>query len=106
MKQGQQQIGTAMDPAREPTRTELTWQVSLLMKKLLGTPEVAAKVEGRDQCRSQNFRVTHPTLRIFTVFECFQQIIAKAINEYNLDIHRGLFASRCNAVITTLANGL
>ncbi|MFZ0257875.1 MAG: hypothetical protein WAN46_20055 [Gammaproteobacteria bacterium] len=70
-----------MDPAHKAARTELARQVPLLVKKLLGTPEVAAKVQSRDQCRGQNFRITHPALRIFTVLERFQQIIAEALND-------------------------
>ena len=61
-----------MDPSHEPARTELTWQVPLLVKRLLGTLEVAAKVQGRNQSRAQNFRLTHATLRIFPVLERVQ----------------------------------
>ena len=37
----------------------------------------------------ENFRVMHLTLTVFPMAECFQQIVTKAVHEYNLGVHRG-----------------
>ena len=89
VKQGQQAIGTAMDPSHEAARTELPGQISLVMEERVGTLEGAAKIQGSDPGCGQHFRVAHLTLRIVPILECFQPTIAKAINEYNFGVHRG-----------------
>jgi hypothetical protein len=51
--------------------------------------EASAKLEGGDQRGGENFRVGHLTLGVFTMTERFQQIVTKAVHEYNLCVHRG-----------------
>jgi hypothetical protein len=89
VKQGQHERGAAMDAPAEATRAEPARQVPLFVQELVGTLEVAAKVQGRDQGHRQNLRVAHPTLRVFPMLERLQQIITEAVNEYNLGVHRG-----------------
>jgi hypothetical protein len=82
-------MGAAMDATGEATRTERAGQLPLFVQKLMGTFEVAAKIQSRDQGRGQDFCVAHPTLRVFPMLKCLQQIITEAINEYNFHVHRG-----------------
>ncbi|CDH43469.1 hypothetical protein BN874_1200005 [Candidatus Contendobacter odensis Run_B_J11] len=89
MKQRHQQIRTAMDPTHKATRTQLPGQVPLFMEELVSTFKVSAKVQRGHQGRRQNLRVADSTLRVFPMLERFQQIITEAVNEYNLEVHRG-----------------
>ena len=87
--QGQHERGTAMDAPGEATRAEPARKISLFVQELVGTLEVAAKIQGGDQGYGQYLRVAHPALRVFPMLERLQQIITEAINEYNLGVHRG-----------------
>ena len=74
------------------------------MKKLVSAFEVPPKVQSGDQSRRQNLRVTDSTLRVFPMIQGFQQIVTKAVNEYNLKVHRGSAYRGVVEVLTTLAN--
>jgi hypothetical protein len=89
IEQGHQQWRTAMQAAVKTTGAEATDQVTLFMEEHIGTPEVSAKIKRGHQGDSQNFRIADLTLWVFIVLERLQEIITQAINEYNLQVHRG-----------------
>nr|WP_200286486.1 hypothetical protein [Rhabdochromatium marinum] len=89
MKQWPHERLATMKTAHEATGTEPTWEIARFMQKPMGSLKASAKLEGGDQRGGENFRVGDLTLWIFTMTECFQQIVTKAVYEYNLCVHRG-----------------
>ncbi len=78
-----------METTHEATRAELMWHIALFMRESMCPCEASAKREGGDEGGGENFRVVHLTLGVFPMTKCFQQIITKAIHEYNPRVPRG-----------------
>ncbi len=76
-----------MQAAIEATSTQLMLDVSMLIQKAVRFGLIAAKMQSSHQGNGDNLGIADPTLVIFPMVKCFQNIVSNAKNCYNLAVH-------------------
>jgi hypothetical protein len=87
-----EQVGQTMQATIETTSTQHSGHVASFVQEEIGFGLIATEVKGCYDGNRHHFRIAHLTLSIFGMVKCFQKIVTKAENCYNLAVHVVLLA--------------
>jgi len=86
-KQGQKQVGDAMQTTVIAASTQHMRHVAILTQKLAAHSKVPSEIQHCDNCGRHHFCILQLALPILNVMQGLQQIITQAKYEYNLGVH-------------------
>jgi len=76
-----------MQTTIDATATQKMFDIAMLVQKAVGLRLIPAKMLCGCQSNGHDFGIADPTLAIFPMVKCLQNIITKAENCYNLTVH-------------------
>jgi hypothetical protein len=87
VKDGPDQFGQAMQTTIEAASAQHMLDVTVFVQKAVGLRLIAAKMRGGCQSNRDDLGIADPTLAIFLMVKCLQNIVTKAENCYNLAVY-------------------
>src|ERR687898_425383 len=87
-----------MYPTIETALLQHIRNITMLLQKHSRLLQIASKIQGSHNRSSHDFCITHSPLSVFRMMKSFPNIIAKAINDYNLGVHGVSSLSLCGVV--------
>jgi hypothetical protein len=87
VKDGPDQFGQTMQTTIEAAPAQQVLDIAMLVQKTISFRLIAAKVQCGRHCNRHDFCITDPTLAIFSMVKCLQNIVTQAEYCYNLAVH-------------------